>query len=70
MTRTNIEGSSNLKSIGYDEQNQVVEVEFVNGRVYQYFDVSPTVYRIWWLTSDKGHYFNSIIRNYAYKEIT
>ena len=29
--------SSNIRSIGYEPVNQTLEVEFVNGGVYQYF---------------------------------
>lgn len=38
MERQNV-SSSNLQSIGYDEESQTLEVEFINGGIYQYFDV-------------------------------
>jgi hypothetical protein len=70
MTRTELEGLSNLKSIGYDESTQTVEVEFRNRRVYQYFDVPPAIYRMFWILPDKDHVFNNILKvGYAYKEI-
>ena len=31
--------SSNIRSIGYDQKTQTLEVEFLKGGVYQYFDV-------------------------------
>ncbi len=31
--------SSNIRSIGYDQNRQILEVEFLKGGVYQYFDV-------------------------------
>ena len=31
--------SSNVSSIGYDTATQTLEVEFLNGRVYQYYGV-------------------------------
>ena len=37
--------SSRLRSVGYDEKNQVLEIEMSNGQVYQYTKVSPEVYR-------------------------
>ena len=37
--------SSSIRSIGYDERNRVLEVEFTDGRVNQYFGVSAEVYR-------------------------
>jgi len=37
--------SSKIRSVGYDEKSQVLEVEFSNGQVYQYVKVYPEVYR-------------------------
>lgn len=31
--------SSNIASVGYDETAMILEVEFKEGRIYQYFDV-------------------------------
>lgn len=31
--------SSNLASVGYDETSQTLEIGFLHGGVYQYFDV-------------------------------
>jgi hypothetical protein len=35
--------SSNIASIGYDEDSQTLEIEFLNGGLYQYFDVPPNL---------------------------
>ena len=37
--------SSKLRAAGYDEASRVMEIEFVNGDVYQYKSVSPETYR-------------------------
>jgi hypothetical protein len=37
--------SSRLRSVGYDEKNQTLEVEMSNGEVFQYSRVYPEVYR-------------------------
>jgi hypothetical protein len=37
--------SSKLRSVGYDENTQTLEIEFSNGQVYQYVKVYPEVYR-------------------------
>jgi len=37
--------SSKLRSAGYDERNRVMEIEFVNGEVFEYKAVSPELYR-------------------------
>ena len=36
--------SSNVASVGYYEDSQTLEVEFLNGSVYQYFDVPEQIY--------------------------
>jgi hypothetical protein len=37
--------SSKIRSIGYDEKTQTLEVELSNGQVWQYPNVYPEVYR-------------------------
>ena len=37
--------SSSIRSIGYDERNRVLEVEFNDGRINQYSGVSAEVHR-------------------------
>jgi len=37
--------SSSIRSIGYDERNRVLEVEFNDGGINQYSGVSAEVYR-------------------------
>lgn len=37
--------ASRIRSVGYDERNQVLEVELSNGSVWQYARVSPEVHR-------------------------
>ncbi len=37
--------SSKIRSIGYDEKSQTLEIEFTNGQVTQYVKVYPEVYR-------------------------
>ena len=42
MTRKPV-SSSNLEDVGYDSATQTLEVGFMNGRIYQYFDVPEDV---------------------------
>lgn len=35
--------SSSVAAVGYDEESRILEVEFVDGRVYRYVDVPPHV---------------------------
>lgn len=37
--------SSSIRSVGYDDRNRVLEVEFSDGRVTQYSGVSAEVHR-------------------------
>lgn len=55
--------SSNLLSVGYDHENEVLEVEFHSGRVYHYYDVSQETYEGLITADSHGRYFNSHIRD-------
>lgn len=55
--------SSNLCAIGYDPDSQTLEVEFNNGRVYQYGGVPPFEYEALMGAASHGVYFNANIRN-------
>jgi XTP/dITP diphosphohydrolase len=69
MQRIPVE-SSDIVSIGYDEREQVLEVEFQGGRVYQYRGVEPDVHRHFMRADSHGQYFNSFINNrYKYKKV-
>ena len=62
--------SSNLASVGYDEATQTLEVEFLNGAVYQYYDVPETMYRQLMKTSSKGQFFHQYFRDvYPYSRV-
>jgi len=37
--------SSSIRSVGYDERNRVLEVEFSDGRITQFSGVSAEVHR-------------------------
>lgn len=62
MERKSVE-SSNLASIGYDAENEILEVEFKHGGVYQYFDVPENVYEELMNADSHGIYFSANIRN-------
>lgn len=44
MERKNV-SSSSIRSIGFDERNRVLEVEFSDGRINQYSGVSAEIHR-------------------------
>jgi hypothetical protein len=69
MRRVSV-NSSNLASIGYDEQNEILEIEFNHGGVYQYYDVPTDVYDELMNASSQGKYFIANIKdNYNFKKI-
>ena len=70
MERVPVESSS-LRSVGYDEATETLEVEFLTGRVYRYENV-PAQAHDWLMRSrGKGGYFNRMIRDrYAMHDVT
>ena len=52
-----------MRSVGYDRTDQVLEVEFQSGDIYQYLDVPPVIYEELSSAESKGKYFNSEIRD-------
>ena len=62
--------SSNIRSIGYDNSTSTLEVEFVNGRIYQYYNVLELVYSSLMSASSHGQYLAAnIVNNFRYKEL-
>ena len=54
--------STMLRTIGYDAERQLLQIEFHNRSVYQYFEVPATVYEELMQAPSKGAYFNQSIR--------
>lgn len=55
--------SSNIASIGYDPDNQVLEIEFLSGAVYQYYDVPQSVYDGLMAADSHGKFLDVYIKN-------
>lgn len=69
MKRESVE-SSNIASIGYDAGGRILEVEFHDGGVYDYFDVPPEVFTDFMAASSKGQYFHRHIKDvYQYERV-
>ncbi len=70
MERTAV-SSSNLRSVGYDEANMILEVEFVrSGLVYQYTGVPIDEYQTLMSASSIGTYFSAnIAKRYSYYKV-
>lgn len=63
--------SSNLASVGYDPATATLEVEFLNGSVYQYFGVPESVYEGLLNAPSKGSYLDQHVKKagYSYNRI-
>ena len=66
MERLSVE-SSNLASVGYDAENEILEIEFNHGGIYQYFDVLENVYEELMSASSHGQYFDRNIKKAGYE---
>ena len=54
--------SSNIKSVGYDDASQVLEVEFKAGTLYRFYGVDPDIYNSLLAARSKGSFFSKHIR--------
>ncbi|QNS41792.1 KTSC domain-containing protein [Chryseobacterium manosquense] len=62
--------SSNIASIGYDADSQTLEIEFLNGGVYQYFDVPQHIYDGIMSADSHGQYLAQNIKGaYRYSKV-
>lgn len=64
MHRNKIEGSSHIKSAGYDPVRHVMEVEFKGGEVYQYRDVPLEHYQGFMDSDSRGDYHHQNLKDY------
>jgi hypothetical protein len=66
MERTRV-SSSNLRSVGYDPEELILEIEFHSGGVYRYFNVPLHKYEALMRASSKGTYFDAYIKKHGYR---
>lgn len=55
--------SSNIASIGYDKEAQILEVEFHHGAIYRYIDVPEKVYEELMSSPSQGAYFMNELKD-------
>lgn len=65
MKRLSVE-SSNIASIGWD--NEVLEIEFKRGGVYQYKHVTTEIHQAMMMSESKGKFFDQYIKPFYVKE--
>ncbi|MCX4242116.1 KTSC domain-containing protein [Paraliomyxa miuraensis] len=69
MERAPVESKA-LRSVGYDAEARVLELEFSGGKVYQYLDVSPELHAWLMRSKDKMAVFrNKIDGCFEYRRI-
>lgn len=62
--------SSNINSIGYDEPSQTLEVEFTNGAIYQYYNVTQAIFEEFTQAGSKGQFLAYQIKKvYPYSRV-
>jgi hypothetical protein len=69
MERTSV-SSSNISAIGYDPDTQILEVEFLNGSVYEYSGVPSSEHDGLMNADSKGKYLHANIKKiYAFVKL-
>jgi hypothetical protein len=62
--------STNLRSVGYDAGDMILEIEFRSGGIYQYSNVPPEIYEALMLEPSKGRYFDRHIKErYRFRRV-
>ncbi len=63
--------SSNLASVGYDESDNTLEVEFLNGTIYQYYEVPKSVFDGLMNAASHGTFLNLYVKKagFAYEKV-
>jgi hypothetical protein len=59
--------SSNLAPVGYDPNEKILEIEFHNGGIYQYYNVPEHLYRGLMAASSHGSYPDTYIKKAGYR---
>jgi hypothetical protein len=54
--------SKAIASIGYSKRLHILEIEFVNGAVYRYLQVAPSVHRDLMAADSKAGYYDANIK--------
>ena len=69
MERYNV-ASSNIHAIGYDSRSETLEIEFLNGSIYQYYGVPGHLYEKIMQEQSKGRFLHTYIKNqYSYSRV-
>ena len=61
IPRTSV-ASKGIASIGYSKRLHILEIQFVNGAVYRYLQVAPSVHRDLMAADSKARYYDANIK--------
>jgi len=62
--------STNIRSVGYEAAERILELEFTSGSIYRYFDVPESEYEALMTAPSKGRYLNKNIKDcYQYVQV-
>jgi hypothetical protein len=56
--------SSVIARVGYSKRRHILEIEFVNGAIYRYFDIPLSVHRDLMSAESKARFYDSNIRKH------
>lgn len=62
-----IYGSSTIAGIGYSDALRVLQVNFLNGSSYRYFNVPYQVFQGFLKAPSKGHYLNEAVKSEGFE---
>lgn len=55
--------SSRIKSIGYNDEKKILEIEFFELGIYQYVGVPLKTYQTFLSVKSKGRFFDGVIKD-------
>ncbi len=63
--------SSNLQAVGFDENQNILIVEFKHGGTYHYYDIDKTIFDELLVADSKGTYLNEYVKKagYSYSKV-
>ena len=69
MRRQRVDSES-VVSAGFEPGDRTLEIEFVNGGVYRYFDVPVAVWNAFQRADSKGRFVNFMVKpNYRFERV-
>jgi len=63
IPRQHVESTA-IAAVGYSKRRHMLEIEFVNGAIYRYFDVPAAVYRELMVADSKARFYDFNIKGH------